>query len=92
MRDLESTDGLDWRRIADKVTFSHCPNFAYLLNFIRSLLILPPYLNVLQKSARFAGWVIDIRDLITLLGMSLKSQPPKNWPKTAEVVTLIGCL
>ena len=25
MRDLESTDGLDWRRIADKVTFPHIP-------------------------------------------------------------------
>ena len=41
MRDLESTDGLDWTRIANKVTILIFQIF-YPLSLTRLLLILPP--------------------------------------------------
>jgi hypothetical protein len=78
MRDLESVDGLDWERIAAKVAFLALFRLHCQFGLIRSLLILLPYLNVLRRSAKPGGLVIDTRDLITLLGLHLKSLQPKH--------------
>lgn len=84
MEDLESTEGLDWERIATKVTIFHYPVSISRLLSSRSIMTHLPYPNVLRRSARSIGWVIDIQDSITLHGPHLKLQRPKHWLKAVK--------
>ena len=78
MEDLESTEGLDWERIATKVAILHYPVSVSCSFSSRSILPRVPYLNVLRGSARSIGWVIDTQDSTTLRGPHLKLQLPKH--------------
>ena len=77
MEDLDSTEGLDWERIATKVLFLNYTVSVSRSFSSRSILTHQPYLNVLRGSARFIGWVIDTQDSTTLRGPHLKLQQPK---------------
>lgn len=91
MSDLESIDGLDWERIATKVDFLAFSRLNCQFSLTRSLLIPLAYLNVLRRSVKFDGWVIGTRDLITPLGLHLKSLQPKHWSKVPKKATSTGC-
>lgn len=85
MEDLESTEGLDWERIATKVALHYSVLISRSFSS-RSTMTRLPCLNVLRWSARSIGSVIDIQNLITLHGPHLRLKQPKRWLRVVEGV------
>ena len=84
MEDLESTEGLDWERIATKVAiFHHLVSISRSFSS-RSIMTHLHCLNVLRWSARSIGLVIGIQDSITLHGPHLRLRQPKHWLKVVK--------